>query len=140
MKLKKLFLTLLLLVCVLGNTVITAFAASSDEWYIHYIPGAPSNISNQSDTLYVAYYSEGYFGDCTSFSGGRYSYLEITSTSAGGINNYYRKIVIGGTGITLWRMRSSTTGNVCFKVMANGEYSCTSNGAIKVVALLEENN
>lgn len=135
-KITKVMTALMICVSMLGGMISTASAASSDTWTIHYIPRVPSNISNQSDTLYVAYYSDGYIAECTSISGTNGRKLTISSEDAGGIvtnNGGYSDVSITTTGCSVaWEMRLPINDDVQFKVLADGRYSCDSKGIIRI--------
>lgn len=126
---KKILITTCLAIALIFGMSLPVNAASSGSWNIRYIPGAPSDVSTQTVTVYVDYYSGGYYADCTSISGTNGRALTISSSSAGGMTS----VSITTTGKTkTWKMAGSTTGTVAFKVTAASGYSCTSTGTIYI--------
>ena len=123
-------LGIILIVSTLFYAGLTSNAASSsDSWSITYIPNASASVSNQSDTLSVAYYSGGYVGNCTKITGANGRGLTISSSSAGGMSS----VSVTSTGKTkTWKMYGSTDGNVSFLVKATVGYTCTSTGTISI--------
>lgn len=126
---KKFLITTTLAITLVFGMAFPVSAASSGNWNIRYIPNAPSSVSNQTSTVYVDYYSGGYYADCATISGTNGRALTITSSSAGGMNS----VSITTTGrSSSWKMKGSTTGTVTFKVTATSGYSCTSTGTIYI--------
>ncbi|MDE6529918.1 MAG: hypothetical protein K2K96_04005 [Lachnospiraceae bacterium] len=100
-------------------------AATSASFDINYIPGAPASVSNQSYAVCLDYYSGGYYVDCTIYGGA----LIITSSPPGNME----PIIIETTGRTeICRLKGSTTGTVCFKFSAMGNYPCRATGTIHI--------
>ncbi len=124
---KKLITFILLSVSILGMSVTVN--AESDVWDINYIPNAPASVSNQNDTLVLNYYSGGYYASCSYISGMNGRALTINSSSAGGMNTVY--VTTKGRTIS-WKMKSSTSGKVTFKVSAVTGYTCNSDGTIYI--------
>lgn len=126
---KKIISILSLILIVTFTFSGTALAATSDEWFVNYAKGVPEGSTNPVDYLSVGYYSGGYVAKCTRINGSTDRMVKITSSSAGGMNT----VTITTTGTTpSWKMRSSTTGNVSFKVTASGNLSCASTGLIRI--------
>lgn len=131
MKIKKIMKSLsvcTLVLCMLLSVSVKVSAASSASWKINYKPGAPSDVSNQVEDLYVSYYSGGYVADCKTISGANGRQLTITAKNAGGIN----AVPITTTGTTkVFKTKESVVGNVRFQVTAKTGYKCDSTGVIK---------
>lgn len=126
---KKVLITTALTITLVLGMAVPAHAASSGSWNIRYIPSAPSSVSNQTSTILLDYYSGGYYAYCDTITGTNGRSLTITSSSAGGMSS----VPITSTGKSkTWKMYSSTTGTVTFKVMAASGYSCTSTGTIHI--------
>lgn len=126
---KKILITTTLAITLVFGMTLPVSAASSGDWNVNYTPGAPSSVSNQTSTVYVDYYSGGYYANCATISGTNGRALTITSSSAGGMNS----VSITTTGKTsTWKMKDSTTGKVTFKVSAVSGYSCKSTGTIYI--------
>lgn len=120
-----------LAICILLGTASTANAASSDNWSINYIPGAPSDVSNQGADLYVSYYSGGYVANCKTISGMQGRALNITAKNAGGLEN--GKVSITTVGSTkVFKTNNSIKSDVHFQVTAISGASCASTGIIKI--------
>ena len=124
---KRTFITTCLAIVLIFGMSLPVNAATCASWSIRYIPGAPSDTSAQTVTVNLDYYSGGYYANCTSISGTNGRALTISSSSAGGMN----PVSITTTGRTgTWKMKSSTTGTVTFKITATSGYSCTASGTI----------
>lgn len=126
---KKTIVCVIMSLCILflGVNPIDSKAASSGTWNIQYIPFAPSTDSNQSDRVYVAFDSDGYYANCTSFSGVNGAMLTITATGDVSMSPVY----ITRTGRTnSWDMIGSTNSDVTFIVSAKTSYKCSSTGTI----------
>lgn len=126
---KKILITTALAFTLVFVGALPVSAASSGNWNINYIVAAPSSISDKSCIVYVDYYSGGYYADCTSISGANGRALTITSSSAGGMST----IPVTAEGRTRsWKMNSSASEPVRFKVEAVSGYSCYSTGTINI--------
>ena len=104
-------------------------AATSANWNIDYTPGAPSSVSNQSYTAYIAYNSDGFVAHCSSITGGQGRQVSITSSSAGGING--GTIYITSTGNTpRFYFNGSSVNDVAIKFKARVAIRCKAHGTV----------
>lgn len=125
---KSLITTALSLALILGMSFPVSAAGQIDNWYIYYTPGAPSHLSIQNDILTLNYYSGGYRAYAETFTGTSGTYLEITSSSAGGMESV--SVTVAKKYTKIWKMSGSTTGTVTFLVTALDDYRCESTGYI----------
>lgn len=128
-RVKKFLASIVIGSVLIGSSLTSVGAATSDSWNIKYIKGAPTSVSNQTDIIRLPYYSGGYYANCSSISGTNGRALSITSSSAGGM----KTVSITTTGRTArWMMNGSTTGSCSFTVKASYNYSCSSTGTISI--------
>lgn len=101
-----------------------AGAASSGDWKLNYIPGAPSSQANSSIMLYMDYYSGGYIVDCVVNTGT----VKITPSSGSGIDPI---IFEKPGGKVILKYKGSTTGTVSFRIEAMDKgCPCSTQGSI----------
>ena len=99
------------------------------NWSLYYIVNAPSGVSNQWTTVTLPYFSDGYRAYCSNITGSAQRRVDISSSDAGGMAT----VSISTTGYTkVWKMNSSSTGNVTFKVAAITSGNCTASGNISI--------
>lgn len=104
-------------------------AAQSGDWKIDYKKGAPTSVSNQISTVVLNYYSGGYKGCCYTLTGTSGKYIVVSSTSAGGMNPITVKSV---KNLSKWKMKSSTSSTVKFRITAYSTGYCKSTGNIRI--------
>lgn len=108
---------------------IEVSAAKSGDWNIDYKKGAPTSVSNQISTVVLNYYSGGYKGCCYTLTGTSGKYIVVSSTSAGGMTPITVKSV---QNLSKWKMKSSTSGTVTFRITAYSTGYCKSTGNIRI--------
>ena len=128
----KLFMSLVL---VTNLFCMPVQAAEKDNWNIHYITGAPSPVSVQSDGVSVTFYSGGFVAKTVSISGSNNRHIEIY-----GINGTVMSVIPSGastimvttTGFSPDFTTSGGNPTSYFNVFGHGYQTCYSTGWICV--------
>ena len=114
-----------------GN--VNAYAASSANWNVNYLKGAPQQSANPVSYASIAFDSDGCYINCTYLTGSYDRQVTVSSENAGGIkggNKYIRSV---GKTKTFY-MNKSSSKDITYKFVATGSESCNAKGTIyKVV-------
>lgn len=125
--LKNVFVTMTLAAVLTFGMSVPVYAGDSRPWRINYIPTAPTSVSNQTTSVSLPYYSNGYYAYCDFFAGENGSRIAITSYSTGGMPT----IVITSTGRSAtWKMYGASTSGVVFTLRAVSGFPCNASGSI----------
>lgn len=123
-KLKRTLITVTLAAAlVLGISV--PVSAASGSWRINYIPTSPSTVGNQTDSVSLPYWSDGYYAYCNYFAGANGSRIVIRS------DHSMPTIVMTSTGRSAsWEMDYATSTRVKFILTAVSGFPCNATGSI----------
>lgn len=118
-------------VSVIGAMSASTFAYESNTWNINSNPHIPSIYNKLTDYATIAYTSAGYRVNCSSYTGESGSYIKVTSSYAGGINNSAGFVLVTSAGNTQsWTMNGSSSSSIKFTLTARFGYMATASGKV----------
>jgi len=105
-----------------------------DYWDVHYIANAPASINKQSESLYVAYYSNGYVAKASALSGSYDRRVEIEGRINYVIQNAAHMITITVTNklTSVFETNFVSNEHTDFVASAVGSSNCSSTGFVSI--------